>query len=55
MRRVEPNKKITMLTKNLNEGMHVVWWLLLDSGKKIKNKLFAIHDMIRFFNLVQFG
>jgi hypothetical protein len=40
VRRVEPNKKnsniYTMLTKNLSEGMHVVWWLLLDNGKKIK-------------------
>jgi hypothetical protein len=37
VRRVEPNKKVTMLTKNLSKGMHVAWWLLLDNGKKIKN------------------
>jgi hypothetical protein len=37
VKRVEPNKKVTMLTKNLSKGMHVAWWLLLDNGKKIKN------------------
>jgi hypothetical protein len=48
VRKVEPNKEVTMLTKNLSEGMHVTWWLLLDNGKNIKNKLFAMHDMTRF-------
>lgn len=41
-------QKITMLTKNLSEGMHVVWWLLIDDGNKIIFIFFAMHDMIRF-------
>jgi len=37
VRRIEPNKKVTMLTKNFSKGMHVAWWLFLDNWKKIKN------------------
>jgi hypothetical protein len=48
MHELNPTKKVAMPTTNLNEVMHVVWWLSIGNGKNLKTNFYfaTMHDML---------
>jgi hypothetical protein len=45
---LNPTKKVTMPITNLNEVMHVAWWLSTSNGKNLKTNFYfaTMHDML---------